>query len=164
VRLDQCFEWSVRETPNVEFARQGERVIDHAGAWDQVVRMTAAIQGAGLGPGDRFGYLSINSRGENSYPREVEDTRLAHPDVADAAASGVPDDRWGESVVTVVVRRRDSAVTEATLIEYCRSRIAGYKVPRQVVFADTLPRTATGKVLRRELREPYWKGRARRVG
>ena len=120
---------------------------------------------------DDDGFLYIHDRvkdmivsgGENVYPAEVESVLFAHPEVADAAVIGVPDERWGEAVKAVVVRRPGSSLGEDELVEWCRGRIAGYKRPRSVDFVDALPRNPTGKVLKRELREPYWHGRARRV-
>ncbi len=120
---------------------------------------------------DADGYLFLRDRlkdtiisgGENVYPAEVEDALQWHPDVARVAIIGVPDDRWGETPLAVVVRAAGSSPTEAELIAFARDRIAHYKCPTRVVFADDLPVNATGKVLRRELREPYWAGRDRRI-
>jgi acyl-CoA synthetase (AMP-forming)/AMP-acid ligase II len=120
---------------------------------------------------DEDGYVYIHDRvkdmivsgGENVYPAEVESILFAHPDVADVAIIGVPDDRWGETVKAVVVRTPGSRVGEGELIEYCRGKIAGFKRPRSIDFVDALPRNPTGKILKRELREPYWTGRDRRV-
>ncbi|GAC1699361.1 MAG: long-chain fatty acid--CoA ligase [Candidatus Limnocylindrales bacterium] len=91
--------------------------------------------------------------GENVYSAEVEDVLFAHPAVAEAAIVGVPDERWGERVVAVVVQRSGSTVTPDDLIAFCRERLAKYKSPREVVFIDVLPRNAAGKVLKRQLRE-----------
>jgi acyl-CoA synthetase (AMP-forming)/AMP-acid ligase II len=95
------------------------------------------------------------------YPRVVEAALHGHPAVAEAAVIGVPDDRWGEAVKAVVVLRGEC--TEAELIEFSRTRLGGFERPRSVDFVAELPRTATGKVLKRALREPYWTGRARQV-
>jgi acyl-CoA synthetase (AMP-forming)/AMP-acid ligase II len=120
---------------------------------------------------DEDGYLYIKDRtkdmiisvGENVYPREIEDVLLQHPAIGDAAAIGVPDDTWGEAVKAVVVLRDGEAAEEREIVEFCRERLARYKCPQSVDFAQSLPRNPTGKVLKRELREPYWEGRQRRV-
>lgn len=121
---------------------------------------------------DGDGFLYVRDRvkdmivtgGENVYPIEVENVLAEHPDVADVAVIGVPHPRWGETVKAIVVRRPGSAVTEAELIDFCRPRLAGYKRPTSVDFVATIPRNPTGKVLKRELREPYWAGHERRIG
>jgi acyl-CoA synthetase (AMP-forming)/AMP-acid ligase II len=105
----------------------------------------------------------IISGGLNIYPAEVEAAIHRHPGVADVAVIGVPSERWGEEVKAYVVTRRDAAVTAADLIEHCRAQLAGYKKPSSVEFVAALPRGSTGKVLKRELREPYWAGRDRLV-
>ncbi len=124
-----------------------------------------------VGELDSDGYLFLRDRlkdtiisgGENIYPAEVEDALQWHPDVAEVAVIGVPDDKWGETPRAVVVRTPGSSLTGDELISYARSRIATYKCPTSIEFVDTLPRNATGKVLRRELREPFWAGRERRI-
>ena len=121
---------------------------------------------------DEDGYLYIHDRvkdmivsgGENVYPAEVESALFSHPGVADAAVVGVPDERWGETVKAIVVRRAGSEVEPEELIAHCRERIAAYKCPTSVDFMAELPRNPTGKILKRELREPYWQGHERRVG
>ena len=120
---------------------------------------------------DGDGYIYIRDRvkdmivtgGENVYPIEVESVIAEHPGVADVAVIGVPDHRWGETVKAVVVRRPGSAVSEADIIEFTRPRLGGYKRPTSVDFVETIPRNPTGKILKRELREPYWKNQQRRV-
>ena len=97
----------------------------------------------------------IVSGGENVYPIEVEEALAHHPGVADVAVIGVPDDRWGETVNALVIRAVGTTVTAEELIAFVRSRLAGYKLPRSVEFVDELPRTPSGKVLKRELRERY---------
>jgi acyl-CoA synthetase (AMP-forming)/AMP-acid ligase II len=122
-----------------------------------------------IGRLDARGYLYIEDRlrdmiitgGENVYGPEVESVLLDHPAVADAAIIGVPDDRWGESVKAIVVTT--SEVEPGDVIEFCRQHLASYKCPRTVDFVAELPRNASGKILKNQLREPYWKDRARRV-
>jgi len=105
----------------------------------------------------------IVSGGENIYPAELESVLAGHPDVADVAVIGVPDERWGETVKAIVVSRPDSGLSEEALIEWSRSRLAGFKRPRSVDFVQALPRNPSGKVLKRELKEAHWSGSARRV-
>ena len=105
----------------------------------------------------------IISGGLNIYPAEVEAALYRHPAVAETAVIGVPDDRWGESVKAFVVLRPGTSATEAEIIEHARANIAGYKKPTSVEFVDSLPHGSTGKILKRELRQPYWEGRNRRV-
>ena len=105
----------------------------------------------------------IISGGVNIYPAEVEAVLHAHPAVMDAAVIGVPDDEWGESVKAVVQLRSGAVATEADLIAFCDSRLAGYKKPRSVDFVDELPRDAAGKLLKRQIREPYWTHAGRKI-
>lgn len=121
---------------------------------------------------DREGYVYLHDRvkdmivsgGENVYPTEIENVLMTHPDVADVAVIGVPDPAWGEAVKAIVVPAADSSPDEADLIAYARDRLAGFKLPKSVSFADDLPRTPSGKILKRALREPYWEGVGRRIG
>jgi acyl-CoA synthetase (AMP-forming)/AMP-acid ligase II len=118
------------------------------------------------------GYIFVHDRvkdmivsgGENIYPAEVENAILGCPGVADAAVIGVPDARWGEAVKAIVVPAAGAAPDPQAVIAWARERIAGYKAPKSVDFIDVLPRNASGKVLRRELRKPYWEGHDRMVG
>ncbi|HEX2647631.1 MAG TPA: AMP-binding protein [Candidatus Dormibacteraeota bacterium] len=103
----------------------------------------------------------IISGGVNIYPAEVEAVLHAHPAVRDAAVIGVPDDEWGESVKAVVELRPGMTATPDELIEFCAARLAGYKKPRSVDFVAELPRDATGKLLKRQLRDLYWTGAGR---
>jgi len=120
---------------------------------------------------DAEGYLFVKDRikdmivsgGENVYPREVEDVLSTHPGVADAAVIGVPDERWGEAVKAIVVLRPGASATAPELIDHCRDRLARFKQPRSLEFRDAIPRNASGKVLKRELRELYWQGHTRRI-
>jgi long-chain acyl-CoA synthetase len=117
------------------------------------------------------GYLFIHDRvkdmiisgAENIYPAEVENVLMSHPQVADVAVIGVPDDKWGETVKALVTRAPGSQVTEEDLIGYCRERLAHFKCPTSVEWRDVIPRNPSGKLLKKELREPYWKGQTRRV-
>ncbi len=125
---------------------------------------------------DGEGFLFLHDRikdmivtgAENVYPAEVENALLAHPSVADAAVIGVPDERWGEAVKAIVVLAPGvtwpAAEAAAELIAFCRDRLAGYKCPKTVDLAETLPRNPSGKILKRELRAPYWEGRERQIG
>ena len=121
---------------------------------------------------DADGYLYIHDRvkdmivsgAENVYPAEVENALHEHPGVADCAVIGVPHAKWGEAVKAIVVRAPGSAVAEAELIAFARGRIAAYKVPKSVDFVDALPRNASGKILKTELRKPYWPEGGRQVG
>jgi fatty-acyl-CoA synthase len=121
---------------------------------------------------DAEGYVFIHDRvkdmivsgGENVYPAEVENALFAHPDIADVAVIGVPDEKWGEAVKACVVAAPGKELSEQEIIDFARARIAGYKLPKSVDFIEALPRNPSGKILRRELREPYWEGQERRVG
>jgi acyl-CoA synthetase (AMP-forming)/AMP-acid ligase II len=97
----------------------------------------------------------ILTGGENVYSREVEEVLYQHPAVAEAAVIGLPDDMWGENVVAVVQRRVDVQASEDGISAHCKESLAGYKKPRRVFFVDELPRNASGKVLKRELRERF---------
>jgi fatty-acyl-CoA synthase len=119
----------------------------------------------------RGGYLFLHDRikdmivsgGENIYPAEVENALMQHPAVADGAVIGVPDEKWGEAVKACVVLKPGATASEADIVRFMRDRIAHYKCPSSVDFLDAIPRNPTGKILKRVLREPYWKGRDRRV-
>lgn len=144
--------------------------------WRQPDETDAAIDDGWFRTGDGGhlddGYLTIADRkkdviitgGENVTSIEVEDALFGHPDVAEVAVIGVPDDRWGEMVLGLVVLRPGSTVTEDELRDHCRSRLAGYKVPKRIEFRDELARTATGKLQKFKLREPYWADREQPVG
>ncbi|MDP2123079.1 MAG: fatty acid--CoA ligase [Parvibaculum sp.] len=120
---------------------------------------------------DKEGYLFIHDRvkdmivsgGENIYPAEVENALFGHEAIADAAVIGVPDEKWGEAVKAIVVLKPGQKATPEEIIAFAKTRIASYKVPKSVDFIEALPRNPSGKILRRELRLPYWEGRARMV-
>jgi long-chain acyl-CoA synthetase len=120
---------------------------------------------------DEEGYLYIQDRikemivsgGENIYPAEVENAIAGHPAVQDVAVIGVPDDRWGEAVKAIIACKPGMSADAVEIIAYARERIAGYKLPKSVDFVASIPRNASGKILRRDLRQPYWEGRDRQV-
>ncbi len=147
-----------------------------AGYWGKPEETAATVTEDGwLKTGDagflKDGYLYLYDRvkdmivsgGENVYPAEVENVLMMHPGVADAAVIGVPDERWGETVKAVVVAAGDPPDPKE-LIAYAKEQLAGFKCPTSVDFVDALPRNPSGKILKRELREPYWVGRDRRIG
>ena len=106
----------------------------------------------------------VMSGGENIYPAEVENVVMAHPDVQEVAVIGVPSDRWGESPIAVVAPRAGHTVDPDELIAFTRERLAHYKCPTAVEVVDALPRNPSGKVLKRDLRAPYWAGHDRSIG
>ena len=120
---------------------------------------------------DENGYLYIQDRikdmiisgGENIYPAEVESAICDHPDVAEAAVIGVPDDKWGEAVKAIVAMKPGKTASATDIINFTRERIAGYKTPKSIDFVPALPRNPSGKILRRELRDPDWEGKDRQV-
>jgi fatty-acyl-CoA synthase/long-chain acyl-CoA synthetase len=106
----------------------------------------------------------IISGGMNVYPAEIEAALERHPAVQEVAVFGVPSDKWGESVHAVAVPRAGHVLAPDELTAFARSHLAGYKVPRSVSLTDELPKTGSGKILKRSLREPFWRGRKTRVG
>ena len=152
-------------------------VANMAGYWnlDEATAQTISADGwlrtGDAGYMDDAGYLFLHDRvkdmiktgAENVYPAEVENAIYGHPDVAEVAVIGVPDAQWGEAVKAVVAAKPGTNPSAESIIAFARTRIAGFKVPKSVDFIAALPRNTTGKVLRRELREPYWAGKTRRV-
>ncbi len=120
---------------------------------------------------DEQGYLYIHDRvkdmiisgGENVYPAEVENAIYSHPSVSDVAVIGVPDTKWGEAIKAFVVLKPEADQDAQAIIDFTRTQIASYKCPKTIDFIDVLPRNPSGKVLRRELREPFWQGKRRSV-
>jgi acyl-CoA synthetase (AMP-forming)/AMP-acid ligase II len=146
-----------------------------AGYWEQPEESATALAGGWFHTGDGghfdgpFTVISdrkkdvIITGGENVSSIEVEDCLYQHPAVAEVAVIGVPDEKWGETIKALVVVSDGAEVTEAELIEHCRSRMAHFKAPTSVEIRDTLVRTATGKLQKYKLRQPYWEGRPRSV-
>ena len=146
------------------------------GYWQLPDATAEALRGGWMHTGDAGvmdaeGFLYIQDRvkdmivsgGENVYPRVVEDVLFAHSAIADAAVIGVPDPQWGESIKAIVVLREGASATAEDLIAFCHGKLGGFERPRSVEFAAELPRNASGKVLKRVLREPYWADHGRRV-
>jgi fatty-acyl-CoA synthase len=147
-----------------------------AGYWQQPEESAKALEGGWFHTGDGGfvddeGYLNIADRkkdviitgGENVSSIEVEDAIFSHPDVAEVAVIGVPDEKWGETIKALVVKAEGSPLTEQELIDYVKGRVARFKAPTSVEFRDVLARTATGKLQKFKLRAPYWEGRERQV-
>jgi long-chain acyl-CoA synthetase len=105
----------------------------------------------------------IISGGENIYSTEVENAIYTHAAVLEAAAIGVPDENWGEAVKGVVVLKPGANATAEEIIQHCKGQIAAYKVPKSVEFISELPKSGAGKILKRDLREKFWKGHDRRI-
>jgi fatty-acyl-CoA synthase len=146
------------------------------GYWEQPEESEASLAEGWFHTGDggvigEDGYLTIQDRkkdviitgGENVSSIEVEDVIFSHPDVAEVAVIGVPDEKWGETIKALVVRTEGSELTEQELIDYCKSRVARFKAPSSVEFREELARTATGKLQKFKLRKQYWEGRDRQV-
>ena len=157
-----------------EVVARGDVVM--AGYWGNPEATAEALRGGWLHTGDlgyldEQGYLFLQDRkrdviitgGANVYCREVEDALLRHPAIRDAVVFGIPDDEWGEAVMALVVPVPGTSLRDTDVIAFCRDHLATYKKPKYVQFADEIPRNAYGKVTRRELREPYWRGRSRKI-
>ncbi|MEE3373156.1 MAG: long-chain-fatty-acid--CoA ligase [Planctomycetota bacterium] len=124
-----------------------------------------------LGHFDDDGYLYLSDRskdmiisgGENIYPREIEEVLTRHTAIREVAVIGVPDEKWGEAVKAVVVLQENHAVSERELIRFCQDHIASYKKPKTIEFVEELPKNNYGKILKRELRAPYWQEGMRQI-
>jgi acyl-CoA synthetase (AMP-forming)/AMP-acid ligase II len=120
---------------------------------------------------DHEGYVTIVDRkkdmivtgGENVYSTEVEHTLYKHPAVLEAAVIGVPDEKWGEAVKAVLVRKEGQTATEQEIIEFCKGHLAHYKSPQSVDFVDSLPRTGSGKIHKKTIRDRYWEGYEKKI-
>jgi len=169
------------EGTDVPAGTVGEIVLRSAmtmkGYWNNPAATAAAfLPGGWLRTGDAAylddeGFVYVHDRvkdmivsgGENVYPAEVENAIFGHPAIADVAVIGVPDARWGEAVKAIVVLRPGQEAGAEDILAHARSRIAGFKLPKSIDFVEALPRNASGKVLRRTLRAPYWEGHDRQV-
>ncbi|MCY4257396.1 MAG: AMP-binding protein [bacterium] len=165
---------SLDTNPQGEVLAKGNNVLE--AYWEQPEATAEALEGGWFHTGDggfidEDGYLNISDRkkdviisgGENVSSIEVEDALFAHQAVAEVAVIGVPDDKWGETVKALVVLAPGAEATEQELIGHCRSLIAHYKCPTSIEFRDELARTATGKLQKYRLREPYWADQSRQV-
>jgi fatty-acyl-CoA synthase len=146
------------------------------GYWNLPEETAKALAGGWFHTGDMAtinedGYVLIVDRkkdiiisgGENITSLDIEKAVYGHPAIMECAVIAVPDPKWGEVPKALVVIKPGTSVTESDIIEFCKTRIAGFKVPRSVEFFDALPKGGTGKILKRELRERYWQGQAKRV-
>jgi fatty-acyl-CoA synthase len=150
-----------------EIIARGDGVME--GYWNQPAASAEALRGGWFHTGDMAtwnedGYILVVDRkkdiivsgGENISSLELEKAILAHPAVLEAGVIPVPNEKWGEVPMALVVLKPNAKTTEAELLDFCRSRIAHYKCPRSVEFVDSLPKTGTGKVLKKDLRKKYW--------
>ncbi len=172
----------IRISPDGEVLARGNHIM--GGYWEQPEATADAIKPASDDPDgplwfhtgdggslDAEMYVTISDRkkdviisgGENVSSIEVEDALFSHPDVAEVCVIGIPDEKWGELVFALVVKTTGSELTEDELIAYTKTKLAGYKCPKQIEFRDALARTATGKLQKFKLREPYWAGKTRQV-
>ena len=146
------------------------------GYWEQPEETAKVIVDGWFHTGDmatvnEHGYINIVDRakdviisgGENVSSVEVEDVLYQHPAVLEAAVIGIPSEQWGETPLALIVPREGSSPTVEEIVAHCRARLAGFKSPRQIEFVEALPRTATGKLKKFELRESYWSGVEKRV-
>ena len=144
------------------------------GYWKNPEATASSFEGDWFRTGDagymHDGYLFIHDRvkdmiisgGENIYPAEIENVLMKHEGITDAAVIGVPSERWGETVKAIITRS-DENLTEQDVMEFCRTQLAGYKCPTSVDWIDELPRNPSGKILKVELRKPFWEGKERLV-
>jgi acyl-CoA synthetase (AMP-forming)/AMP-acid ligase II len=157
-----------------EILARGNMVMD--GYWDQPDQTAAAIHDGFFHTGDGGiidddNYVVISDRkkdviisgAENVSSIEVEDVIFQHPEVTEVAVIGIPDEKWGELVTALVVKAPGSSLTEADVIAFAKTKLAGYKCPKKVEFRDELARTATGKLQKFKLREPFWAGTGRQI-
>ncbi|MCW2571945.1 MAG: putative fatty-acid--CoA ligase [Frankiales bacterium] len=157
-----------------EITARGPNIMQ--GYWNKAAETAAVLKdgwywSGDLGKEDDEGYLFVVDRakdmiisgGENVYSVEVEAALYAHPAVLECAVFAVPDEEWGEAVHAVVVAKPASTVTARELQAWCKERIAGFKIPKSITFTDALPKSGAGKILKRDLREPFWASAERQV-
>ncbi|MGD9973148.1 MAG: class I adenylate-forming enzyme family protein [Desulfatirhabdiaceae bacterium] len=158
-----------------EIVVRGKHVM--MGYWKNPEMTRQALRGGwyhsgDMGYMDEDGYLYLVDRkadmivtgGENVYPKEVEDVLYEHPAVSMSVVVSAPDDKWGERVQAVVVRKPGQSVTENEIIDFCRKKLGGYKCPKTVEFWESIPTSPIGKVLRRDVKKKFWEGHARSIG
>ena len=147
------------------------------GYWNKPEQTAAALKDGWVYTGDGAyrdddGFIFIVDRlkdmivtgGENVFSAEVESAISTHPAVAAVAVIGIPSEKWGEAVHAIVIKKPDVEVSEAEIVDHCRAMIANYKLPRQIEFrTEPLPLSGAGKVLKKDLRAPYWEGTERGV-
>jgi acyl-CoA synthetase (AMP-forming)/AMP-acid ligase II len=141
------------------------------GATAETITADGWLRTGDIGRVDDGGFIFIEDRvkdmiitgGENVYSPEVERVIAGYPTIGEVAVIGVPDEKWGESVKAVVAPAPGETIDEGKLVEYCRARLAHYKCPRTVDVVEALPRNATGKILKRSLRQKYWQDQSRNV-
>ncbi|UKY53503.1 AMP-binding protein [Streptomyces inhibens] len=165
----------LRISDSGEVLARSNTVLD--GYWDKPEETSAALEDGWFHTGDggtidaTDGHLTISDRkkdviitgGENVSSIEVEDTIFSHPAVAEVAVIGVPHEKWGETIKALVVLAEGATAQESDIIAHCKQHMAGYKAPTSVEFRDAIPRTATGKIQKFKLRQPYWSGLERGV-
>lgn len=172
----------IAEGKEVPVGEVGEVVVRSdavmAGYWNQPNETAAMIDEQGwaatgdLGRIDNDGFLYVVDRkkdmivsgGYNVYPSEVENIISTLPSVLEVAVIGTPDEKWGETITAVVAPRPSHLLSPQEVVDVCAANLARFKVPRSVLFVDELPKTGSGKIQRRKIREPYWAGRERRIG
>ena len=158
-----------------EIQARGPQIVP--GYWNLPDATASFLEGGWAHTGDAGiiddeGYLYIKDRikdmvvsgGENIYPREVENALFEHPDIIDAAVIGVPDDKYGEALLAIIVTKDGAPLSREDVVAFCRTKLGGYKVPRLIECVSELPRNASGKVLKQVLKKPYWEHVSRGVG
>jgi acyl-CoA synthetase (AMP-forming)/AMP-acid ligase II len=157
-----------------EIAVRGEHVM--LGYWKNPKQTNNVLRNGwyhtgDMGYMDENGYLFMRDRkadmivtgGENVYPKEVEDVLYEHPSISMATVVSAPDEKWGERVQAVVVLKPDHKATEDELITFCKGKLGGYKCPKNIDFWDSIPTTAVGKILRKEVKKTFWQGHDRLI-